>query len=772
MNKIHYIFRTLCASRASTAIKVLSLGLGLTMCSFLFARVAHDNSIDSGFGDTDRLYQLWMQFTLDGKQLDKQQMCVYPLAGACAEELDDILESGTVLRGIGDITFVEGNHKLKGTTIMVDSTFFATMGVSILQGNANALVSPGSIFLSDVAAREMFGDEDPVGKVLSPEEGSLNLTVRGVFKSWGEETTIPADYIISVHDAGWNIGAYWNGGDSWYSYIRLKEKPKNPEELDKRITALIERHSPSTESMSLAGFAAPIRDTYRNQDEVRQMTLTLSILGFAILFICALNYVLLSISSLSQRAKSIGVHKCSGANGSTIFGMFLIETAMIILAAIAVGVFFWWLVIRFAHESVYDNFAAYLSMDRMWVVIAVVVLVFIIAGLIPAKVFSNIPVSHVFRRFSEKKLGWKYALLFVEFAGVALVAGMLVLVSAQYKCLTDTNPGFDEEHIAVMNNPADSVQEQAVVLDALTNLPYVERVTTSNGFPGYGYSGEFIRDNTGKVLFSTRFDNIGKDYTDVMGMKFVAGGPGHDTPQDYECIINEEFVELMGWKNDDAVGRYIDFSGKKVLVTGVIRNFSTGTYYQEQQPYSGHKSTDRWMRYINLKLAEPFDKSLHQLSDTIAAMFPAEKYMNVFSIKDSRIEHYSEIKLFQTLVSMASVILLLICGIGLTGYLSDEMRRRSREIAVRKVNGATTTSVVELICKSVLYLALPAVIVGTLAAWYLGKNWLEQFAVTIENAGAYFAFSGLVTLIIIMIIAILLTVRRASVNPVENLRSE
>lgn len=772
MNKIHYIFRTLCASRASTAIKVLSLGLGLTMCSFLFARVAHDNSIDSGFGDTDRLYQLWMQFTLDGKQLDKQLMCVYPLAGACAEELGDIVESGTVLRGLGDITFVEGNHKLTGTTLMVDSTFFATMGVPMLKGNANALVSPGSIFLSDVAAKEMFGDEDPVGKVLLPEDGNLNLTVRGVFKSWGEESTIPADYVISVHDAGWNIGANWNGGDSWYSYIRLKEEPKNPEELDKRITAMIERHSPSTESMSLAGFAAPIRDTYRYQDEVRQMTLTLSILGFAILFISALNYVLLSISSLSQRAKSIGVHKCSGANGSTIFGMFLIETAMIILAAIAVGAFFWWLVIRFAHESVYDNFAAYLSMDRLWVVIAVVVLVFVIAGLIPAKVFSNIPVSQVFRRFSEKKLGWKYALLFVEFAGVALVAGMLVLVSAQYRCLTETNPGFDEEHIAVMSNPADSVQEQVVVLDALTNLPYVEKTTTSNGFPGYGYSGEFVRDNSGKVLFSTRFDMIGRDYTDVMGMQFVAGGPGHEAGEQHECFINEKFVELMGWKTDNAIGKYIDFSGEKVLVTGVVRDFSTGTYYEEQQPYSGHRSPNRWMRYINLRLAEPFDKSMQQLSDTITAMFPAEKYMKVFSIKNSRVERYSEIKLFQTLVSIASVILLLICGIGLTGYLSDEMRRRSREIAVRKVNGATTTSVVELICKSVLYLALPAVIVGTLAAWYFGMNWLDQFAVTIENTGAYFAFSGLVTLIIIMLIAIVLTVKRASVNPVENLRSE
>lgn len=96
------------------------------------------------------------------------------------------------------------------------------------------------------------------------------------------------------------------------------------------------------------------------------------------------------------------MHKCSGANGSTIFGMFIIETAMIILAAIAVGAFFWWLVIRFAHESVYENFATYLSVDRLWVVIAVVVLVFVIAGLIPAKVFSKIPVSQVFRRFSEK----------------------------------------------------------------------------------------------------------------------------------------------------------------------------------------------------------------------------------------------------------------------------------------------------------------------------------------------------------------------------------
>ncbi|MDE6049128.1 MAG: ABC transporter permease [Paramuribaculum sp.] len=230
------------------------------------------------------------------------------------------------------------------------------------------------------------------------------FTVKGVFKSWGDETTVSADIIgwLSDYINLYYISSSWGGGDSWFEYIRLKKV--SGKDFNEKIQFMVERHRPPTESSSIRVWAQPLRNTFMKSDKVRHMTLTLIILGIAILFVTALNYVLLSISSLSKRAKAIGVHKCSGAKRSTIFSMFLIETLLIIICAVVIGILFWLLAKRFATETVFTNFGGYITMDRLWIVLAVIILIFSIATIIPANLFSKIPVSQVFRRYTEKNM--------------------------------------------------------------------------------------------------------------------------------------------------------------------------------------------------------------------------------------------------------------------------------------------------------------------------------------------------------------------------------
>jgi putative ABC transport system permease protein len=766
MTRIHYVFKTLGASWGTTIIKILSLGLGLTMCCFIFARIDHDSSFDSKFKDPSTLYQLWMQFSIDGKVLDKQVQCQYPLAQACVDELPDIVESGTVLRSYGEKEFKNGENLVKGNLIVVDSTFFETMGVELLSGDPKALTALNCIYISDVAAKKYFGDEDPLGKDLYIND--YQLSIKGVFRSWGEESTIPADFVGNIIEWCGNYNRSWDGGDSWLEYIRLKHKPKSAEDFNRQITTVIHHHTPPTKSISVNGLAAPIHDTYAGSEQVRHMTLTLWILGVAILLITALNYVLLCISALSHRAKAIGVHKCNGAKNGTIFGMFVIETGIILLGAMVAGAFFWWLTNRFAQETVYNNFAAYLGLDRLWIIVAVVVLIFCISALIPAKIFSNIPVTQVFRRYTEKKYGWKHALLFIEFAGAALVAGILVIVIAQYNTLINTNPGFDEDNVACVYNPSNTSEQSEAFIAALQNLPYVESVTKSNGFPGYGYSGEIIGKDAGKALFSTRFDYLGDNYIEVMGMTMLAGKFPADSS---EVLINEKFAELIGETTESAVGKRITYSSYPVNISGVIKDFTTGNYYQEQQPFLGINAQKYILPWLSMRLASPARESYMKLTEALPEITGGEAPYS-FLFANRKVETYKDIAQFQSLVIIAAIILMIICAIGMTGYLSDEMRRRSREIAIRKVNGATTSSVVGLICRSVLMTALPAVVTGTAIAWYLGSLWLNQFAVTLHSAAAAFILSGIGTLLLIMLVSVALTVRRASANPTENLKSE
>lgn len=761
MQKIRYIFSTLAANKASTAVKILSLALGLTMCSFLFARIDHDNSFDNGFGDTETLAMLRMEYTIGGENYGVQTKIVYPLAYAAADDLSDLISSATIA-GTAEANFMSDGHILTGPVLVTDSAFFKTMGVELIEGNADDITTPGAVFISDRIARKAFGDEKALGRTLT-EDGN-NYTVKGVFRSWGEETTLPADFIGPLNWYG-NFYTGWGGGDRWLGYVRLREKPKDIEAINARLTAMFKNHYPDTESISVRILITPIRDYYAGWENVRHMTVTLSLLAIAILFISALNYVLLSLSSLSSRVKSIGVHKCSGAGTGTVFGMFLLETVIIILGALVLGAFFWWLSLRFAKETVYSNFASYLSMDRLWVVLAVTVLVFVIAALIPARIFSRVSVSHVFRRFREKRQGWKYALLFVEFGGCALVAGMVVVVSAQYSALTDSDTGFNTRTAVLVDLSPERPEQSKLILEDLRRQPYVKAAALSWGYPGIGYSGEMIRDNEGNSLFSSRFDCWGEGYEEAAGIRYVAGRP--PKTQD-ETAVNEEFVSKMGWTNENAIGRRINV-GETLNITGVIKNFVTASYYYDIQPFFTFR-LDRGLSTITVDLKEPFNESYSLLEARMSELLPDR--FSIRSVRQIQLARYSDVSLFRTLVTIACVIILLISAIGLAGYLGDEMCRRSKEMAVRKVNGATTGSIVHLICRGVLVIALPAVTVGTFLSWYLGHLWLQQFAMTIDNAWALFILAGICTLVIIVALAAAMTVRRASINPVNNLRSE
>ncbi|MDE6460975.1 MAG: ABC transporter permease, partial [Paramuribaculum sp.] len=407
----------------------------------------------------------------------------------------------------------------------------------------------------------------------------------------------------------------------------------------------------------------------------------------------------------------------------------------------------------------------------LWIVLAVIILIFSIAAIIPANLFSKVPVSQVFRRYTEKKHGWKYALLLVEFAGTALVVGMLVVVMTQYKVLMNTDYGYSDDNLVIVVNDGQESQEHTDAnMAALKSLPYIEGITRSIAAPSWGYSGEFIRNSAGKELFSSRFDYVCSNYPEVMGMEFVAGkmAPSDST----SVIVNELFAEKIGFTPENAIGQTIKCGSDNVVITGVLKNFKIGSYYNEMMPYIAFNYDRMRHSLFNVQVAEPFERNFELLSDTLPKMMNSGNDLYFQSVREIKSEYYKNVKEFQILVSIAAIVLLIICVIGMMGYLSDEMSRRSREIAVRKVNGASTASVVKLICKSILITSIPAVAVGIIAAWYISRMWLEQFTVTLDHIAIRFIVSGICTVIIILGIAGGLTIRKASANPVENLRSE
>lgn len=768
MKQLYYVIRTLLRGRGSNIIKVISLGLGLTMSILLFSRVAFEQSYDTCYKDYDDLYQIYSIFSAEGEQFEPQKQNCGPVAGAILENFPKEVEAATSIAYFVSSPLYNGSVRIDARKILADSLFFKTMGIEVLSGNPEKdLMQNDVIFLSDDLAQKIYGGENPIGKVISYKE--LQLTVKGTYVDLPENATMRPEAVISMPTA-WSRdwGNYsWRGGDSYYEYIRFRPGA-DKEVVNARLDAMIQKYRPEEDKKAYGytAFVKPIRDVYRDEDQVKRMDSIMSILALAILFIASLNYVLISISSLTYRAKAVGVHKCSGASGGTVFSMFLLETGIIIaLALVLMG-----LILLNFQEFIEDTTAAKLSVlfapDRIWVPLVVVLVLFIVGGILPGRLFARIPVSQVFRRYTEGKKGWKRPLLFVQFAGVAFICGLMYVVMAQYNYVKDKDMGYNPQRVAIGNVYFGGEEASGPALQFFRGLPYVEEVSSAVSTPVWSYSGSMIEGEGGQSLFSTRFSYALEDYFKMMGMTMKEGRPARASD---EIVVNEAFAERMRW-GDKALNHPLRAEGRNLKVVGVLKNFHIGSFYQPQDVIMfGYTRT--FGNTVHVRLKEPFAENLRRLNKDVSEAYP-DKTVDFYSMEDQILNKYNPVRVFSNATILAALTMFFVMLMGLIGYTTDEVRRRSKEIAIRKVNGAESLGILELLSKDVLYVAASAVIIGIISAAYINGMWMDQFAEQVPLSWPVYILIALVILLLILACVIWKSWRIANENPVNSIKSE
>lgn len=769
MKQLYYVIRTLLRGRGSNIIKVISLGLGLTMSILLFSRVAFEQSYDTCYKDYDDLYQIYSIFSAEGEQFEPQKQNCGPVAGAILENFPKEVEAATSIAYFVSSPLYNGSVRIDARKILADSLFFKTMGIEVLSGNPEKdLMQNDVIFLSDDLAQKIYGGENPIGKVISYNK-ELQLTVKGTYVDLPENATMRPEAVISM-PTGWSRGwgnYSWRGGDSYYEYIRFRPGA-DKEVVNTRLDAMIQKYRPEEDKKAYGytAFVKPIRDVYRDEDQVKRMDSIMSILALAILFIASLNYVLISISSLTYRAKAVGVHKCSGASGGTVFSMFLLETGIIIaLALVLMG-----LILLNFQEFIEDTTAAKLSVlfapDRIWVPLVVVLVLFIVGGILPGRLFARIPVSQVFRRYTEGKKGWKRPLLFVQFAGVAFICGLMYVVMAQYNYVKDKDMGYNPQRVAIGNVYFGGEEASGPALQFFRGLPYVEEVSSAVSTPIWSYSGSMIEGEGGQSLFSTRFSYALEDYFKMMGMTMKEGRPARASD---EIVVNEAFAERMRW-GDKALNHPLRAEGRNLKVVGVLKNFHIGSFYQPQDVIMfGYTRT--FGNTVHVRLKEPFAENLRRLNKDVSEAYP-DKTVDFYSMEDQILNKYNPVRVFSNATILAALTMFFVMLMGLIGYTTDEVRRRSKEIAIRKVNGAESLGILELLSKDVLYVAAPAVIIGIISAAYINGMWMDQFAEQVPLSWPVYILIALVILLLIVACVIWKSWRIANENPVNSIKSE
>ena len=704
MRQLYYTIRYLLRGRGGNVIKVLSLTLGLGVGLILFARVAFELSFDTFFDQVEDLYSVHVRYNDDktGEE-DGSRILFAPIPEALRQEFPEIQYATVCRRRYGAVLY-HGEDRFKPRLMMADSLFFRTMGIKVLRGDDRLLGIEDQVFLSEKMAERIFGKEDPIGKQLLYGK-NYPYTVVGIFRDIPENSHLRFDAVASFINMKTQFGAYagWGADDSYLGYIRLKPGVF-PEQINQKIPALlpkyidVERERKQGFDMEL--YIKPVSEIYTQSTEVKRMVVIMSVLAFALLFVAAMNYILNSVSSLPIRARSVGVHKCNGASSKDIFNMFLFETAALFVVALVCMA-----LLLFAFREYVADMAAVptlgtlLNAQTIWLPAIMILAIFILSALLPARLFSVIPVTQVFRVSTSGKQGWKRSLLFIQFGGIAFVITLLVIVLLQYDRLMNNDLGYDPENIvyAPLNNMDD--QKAAKLTAEFKKLPYVTATGLSSMDILSGYGGFPILDNEKNWLFTARQVNYDADYLSLMKIPLLEGQP---LKGDGDILVNEY---------------------------------------------------------------------LREMNDKIAELFPNEDVG--FTVLKTIIEsQYEGTRHFRDGVFVASIAILLITLMGLLGYITDEMHRRSKEIAIRKVNGATAPNILRLLSKDVLITAFPAILLGVIASRVVGESWLRQFADKIPLTVFIFISTALLVLAIIWGCVILKSWNIANENPVRSIKNE
>lgn len=671
MKQLYYTIQTLLRGRGSNVIKVISLTLGLLVGILLFARVAFELNYDSYYSEPENLCITLRTGISDGIKKEPNIDNYGKLAEAIRENFPDEVEDATVLDLFSQSPLYHEGKKMEHVILATSkSHVFSTLGIKVLLGDVSQLDRVDVIFISRSLARRLFADANPIGKTINIEI-DYPLTVQGVFEDIPENTEFHFDGVYSFDTRSKQYGSErggWGYDSSYHCMVRFRH-PDEREKVEVRMPEMLKKYIHNYKGQSEEySFMTPSQ-YHLQKPESRKIVMILSILGFAILLVAGMNNVLISVSSLAQRAKSVGIHKCNGASDGHIYRMFLYESALLILLSLLFVT-----VLLFTFKLEIEDLSgaslkALFTWQTLWVPILVSLVLFLVIG--------------------------------------PIIYG--------------------------------------------------------------GYMGQPYTDAHGKE-FMGRIEFVDEHYVPVMGLQIIKG---RNIQQDKEILINEEMVRQIGW-TDSPIGKNLE-DGKNNFgtIVGVVKDYVVQSAYMPQAPVALMSNLE-WMNVLNKRniiLKEPFGENLAKINTLMKEAFPTVDI--VFRSARQEIDkQYQEVRRFRNVVIIASIAILLIALMGLFGFVNDEIQRRSKEIAIRKVNGAEVPDILRLVSGNIFWTALSAVLVGIVFAYIVSNKWLEQFSDRVSVNGGHFLVVIIIILLLIMGSVIGRSWNVANENPVNSIKNE
>ncbi len=787
-------FRNLLRQPGYTTLNIMGLTVGIASSLIILLYIFHETSFDKHHAKADRIYRLSTEFH-DSDGVTKWSNMTMRAAFTVKSENPEVVQA-TRLQSIDfqRPTRFEFNEVVyyQENVYAADSTVFEVFDYDFIAGDPKtALEAPNSIVINQSMATKIFKGENPIGQTIrSDRNQGMSLQVTGVYKDMPKASHLIAEALISFktifpQDDPW-------GAWGVFSYVLVQEGVSQ-EALQIKLDSTTAKHlDPVTErfNVKVKMAAIPLTSIHLTSDfehepealgSMQYVQIFTAIAIFLIL-IASINYMNLATARSVKRSMEVGLRKVMGAKRSSLIGQFLTESILITAISLILSVLVIFLVVSGINSLVGTNLVVE-DLLQTNVILAVIAIVFItgfLGGCYPAFFLSSFQPAAVLKGMGGKsgsKLLRKVLVTLQFSISIFMLIGTLVIYS-QMQFIRNKDLGFDKEQLMLINFRSSEDREQwGVLRNELIQNVHITGAASASSTPGDGFptnsmpieTEEGAMENRG--IFNYRVDY---DYFSALGVEIVAGrnfSLDYATDSSQAVMVNEAMVRRMNWTNP--IGKKVRLSRNDsippALVIGVVKDFHQQSLYEPITPLLFRPN--RVNGYALVKITGDVNASIDFVQKTWERIFPSSAFDYSF-IDQEFMEHYEADQTRGQLFLGFSGMTILIACLGLLGLASYTAEQRAKEISIRKVLGASTQGLINLLIKDFVMLILIAAIPASVLGYFSMMDWLESFQFHITPGFTIFS----VVLIGTVLVTVLTTgyhARKAALaNPAQRLRSE
>jgi len=788
--------RNLLRNKIYAFINMAGLSIGLACAMLIILYVKDEVSYDRFHANVNNIYRVVTQgIDKNGGKGRKDPNTGFLQGPRFAQNIPEIKYFVRVASGNENIK--TGTEVKDQDILRVDSTFFDVFSFPLVSGNRHTcLKDASSVVLSEDAAKKQFGTTDVIGKIVMLKDDSdfVPHKVTAVAKKCPQNSSIKFEMLLPIRESKEDA----SNNENWFNFFLNTFVVLDPHADEQTVESKMQRFYAQDSKDAVKSLTAKYGPMDWNNEYLLQPFLNmhmstelpaqnglsdasnpmysyiLSGIALFVLLIACINFVNLTVARSVKRAKEIGIRKVVGGDRKQLIIQFLGESFLLCLIAFALAIALVQLILPLFNNLSNKALALSYLFDAKLIAgyILLFILTVLLAGFYPALVLSGYnPVQTLYSRFNlAGKSYLQKSLVVLQFALASFLIIATFTIYKQFNFLTKEKLGYDDSNLIIVHKDFKNHDEAEFFKNELLKDPDMISVAPRNG-GRWGTVAKISNDST--IQFD--YETVDEAYLPTFKIPLAQGRNfSADFPSDSanSVLVNESFVKQAQWKN--AIGQTVNFwyDNKKYNVIGVVKDYHYASLNEKIGPqlFTMKKDNHYGMVYIKIK-PNTAAASLQTIQKTFKQLFPLNPYNYTFMNEQNRKNYEAEAK-WKQIMLFGAILTIFISCIGLFGLSVLSAEKRTKEIGIRKVLGASVNGVVTILSKDFLKLVFISLVIAIPAAWIAANKWLENYPYRITVTWWLFASAGILVILIALITVGFQAIKAAVANPVKSLRTE